>query len=89
MVLGMTGYEATDAACCGDVDSLKTSAKLIQRPISVFDSNDLYIAQKFRDTSTAHSSYNPRQSRGNKGDKNNSAYVISAPAVFAPWPTFL
>ena len=29
----LTRYEATDAACCGDVDSLKTSAKLIQRPI--------------------------------------------------------
>lgn len=86
MVLGMTGYEATHAACCGDVDSLKASAKLIQRPINVFD---LYIAQNYWDTSTAHSSYNPRQSRGNKGDTNNSAYVISAPAVFAPWPTFL
>lgn len=56
MVLGMTGYEATDAACCGDVDILKTSAKLIQRPINVFDSNNLCIAQKYWDTSTAHSS---------------------------------
>ena len=34
---------------------------------NVFDSNDLCIAQKYWDTSTAHSSYNPRQNRGKQG----------------------
>lgn len=76
----LTWHEATDAACCRDVE-IRKQVQLIQRA-----KFSLHLKS---DTSAAHSSYNPCHGRGNKGDTNNSAYVISAPAVFAPWPTFL